>query len=98
MEASKSMRRLLVAAFLCVGLCAFATENKEWSDSGIFGPKYADILAEMQKWATASPDLTQIIEYGKSVKGKPLRMMVVRKPGKFSDRPTLLLTGSTHGN
>ncbi len=68
------------------------------SDSGIFGPTYKNILNETEKWANEYPELVQIIDYGKSVKGRPLRMVLVMKQMHVKSRPAFLMSGSTHGN
>jgi hypothetical protein len=72
------------------------------SDSGIFGPDYKKILSQMQGWRDSYPEITQLLDYGKSVQGRPLRMMIVGKPGwqldAWFERPALIITGSTHGN
>lgn len=73
-------------------------DTYERSDSGIFGPKYATILADMHRIASENPGLVEMFDYGTSVKGQPLRMLVVSRPGVFPNRPALVMTGSTHGN
>lgn len=52
----------------------------------------------MEDWQRAYPESTEVVEYGKSFLGKPLRLVITQKPGAYSFRPTLLMTGSTHGN
>lgn len=92
--------KLIFLALVCLGVSTYAavTDSPEWSDSGIHGPKYAEILKEMDAWAAAYPESTRVVEYGKSVQGKPLRLAITANRGRFTDRPTLLMTGSTHGN
>lgn len=93
------MRKLQALLCLCLALPALATnDSSEWGDSGINGPKYADILKGMDRVAAEYPELVQVVEYGKSVKGKPLKLMLVMKPGRWTQRPTFVMTGSTHGN
>lgn len=77
-------------------------DSLEWSDSGIKGPKYAAILSDIERLRNEYSDIASITDYGQSVQGRTLRMLVVMKRlGKnatFVDRPTLLMSGSTHGN
>lgn len=68
------------------------------SDSGIIGPPYETILRKMETWARQYPELTEIVDYGVTPQGRPLRLVVVRKPTSVPHRQALLLTGSTHGN
>ena len=91
------MKLVATLLLLCAPLCA-DTDSGIWSDSGIFGPKYSEILTKIQKWQQTYPTISKVVDYGKSVEGKVLRMLVVSKPGKFRSRPTILMTGSTHGN
>ncbi len=92
------MRILL--AVCCIATLALA-EPTEFSDSGIFSSTdYEDILNKLERLSVAYPDLAQVIDYGQSVEGRLLRMLVVKKtvPTRLRRRPTLLMTGSTHGN
>ncbi len=88
--------------FVCVLVCslnAFSHEIED-SDSGIHGPKYSEILKTMERWQAAYPTITRLEQYGTSVKGKPLKMLIVGKNHKKQNRtrPTLIMSGSTHGN
>lgn len=76
----------------------FAWADGTWSDSGIKGPKYAEILKSMESLQTEFPAMTSIVDYGTTKKGRTLRMVIVKKPGRFENRPAVLITGSTHGN
>ncbi len=75
------------------------TEYSEWSDSGIHGPKYSEILSLVQKLQSENTTVSEVIDYGKTPKGKTLRMLVVMKKSKHMlERPALIMSGSTHGN
>lgn len=90
-----------LAPFIAIALSLSAyssTDHSEYSDSGIFGPKYSDIVAATYNLATQYPGVARVVEYGKSVKGKPLVMLIVKRLGLRRDSPTLVMTGSTHGN
>lgn len=69
-----------------------------WSDSGIHGPKYDQILKQLADLHTAHPDLVSVVDYGTSVRGRTLRMVVVKRAGDFSERPAMIMSGSTHGD
>jgi len=93
------LRNATTLALICALWVSFsAFPAGDWSDSGITGPSYSKILSEMKRWHETYPGLTELVDFGKSVRGLPLRMMIARKPGRFSDRPTLILSGSTHGD
>ena len=68
------------------------------SDSGIFGPSYSDILKKIDHLHTEFPELTHVIEYGRSVRGRPLKILLVGHPNRGSTHPALVMSGSTHGN
>jgi hypothetical protein len=85
--------------FLFVSLCfCFQVYPNIESDSGIFGQPYKEILNETQKWVDQNPGLVHLIDYGKSVEGRPLRMILVMKELNLPKRPAFLMSGSTHGN
>ena len=54
----------------------------------------------METWQSQYGDLAKIIDYGKSVRGRTLRMLLVMKQRQqeMSIHPTLLMSGSTHGD
>ena len=91
--------QVLIALLCALGAVAHAAPPAmKWSDSGIAGPRYATLLEEMQQWQARFPNMATVIDYGKSVKGRPLRLVLVMKKGTFSERPTLIMSGSTHGD
>ncbi len=98
-----------------LGLCLLAStslayahgEGKEgrfddlgiFSDSGIEGPKYTEIEAELRALEKAYPNMAKVIVYGKSLKGLPLIAIKIELPGNFeAKRAAVVLTGATHGN
>lgn len=93
------MKWLLLVLTLVLSLSAFAGDVID-SDSGIKGPKYSEILNTMDSWKAEHPSLVSVEEYGKSVQGRPLKMVIVGKKRFRSNqaRPTLIMSGSTHGN
>lgn len=69
------------------------------SDSGITGPSYDEILANVGGLVTKYPTLIKSIDYGKSVEGRTLRLYVIGKQTGFSGtRNAILISGSTHGD
>jgi len=69
------------------------------SDSGIYGPKYNDQLLHLQTLQKSYKDISEIADYGKSVRGRTLRMLIVDKQkSATTSRPAVLITGSIHGN
>lgn len=86
-------------SILCFSMCYADGLLDQRSDSGIFGPKYSVILDQIAQLHLEYGDITEMVDYGKSVKGKPLRMLIIMKKNKFAlERPALIMTGSTHGN
>ena len=67
------------------------------SDSGIVGPRYAQMLEQWEQWRKESGGWLEIAEYGESPQHRPLRLLILRKPGDFSTRTALLMTGNMHG-
>jgi len=88
----------LLSVFVLGGFCALALADSFTSDSGIQGPTYPQQLVKMNTLKANHPDLVEIVDYGESVKGRTLRLMLVKRPGHREDRPTLYMSGSTHGN
>ena len=63
------------------------------------GPKYSEILSQLDNLKKLYPDLVTVIDYGKSVQGRVLRMVTVMKKNTgHLHHPALLMSGSTHGN
>ncbi len=92
------MHQILVLALIWGALCLGAEEYPNYSDSGVSGPKYGTMLANMDRFAKESGGVVEVIEYGTSPKGLPMRMMVAAKPGSFVERPAMVMSGATHGN
>jgi succinylglutamate desuccinylase len=88
---------LSILAFITLSHIAMA--DVIWSDSGVRGPKYSEILTQLENLKKSYPDLVTVVDYGKSVRGRVLRMVTVMKKTTVNfERPTLLMSGSTHGN
>jgi len=85
----------IVLFFISITRIAIAAPEM---DSGIHGPTYDKLLAETNSWAIENPETLKIIDYGKSVEGRQLRLLILMKDMELSDRPTFLMSGSTHGN
>ena len=70
------------------------------SDSGIKGPPYEKILSAMKTWETEYPKMVKVVDYGTTLQGRPLRLVTVMKnlPQFTGERPTIIMSGSTHGN
>jgi hypothetical protein len=86
------------AAVLCILGCVYAWGDGV-SDSGIRGPRYSTQLTRMEKLKAENPGLVSLIDYGTTKLHNTLRMVVLKKgKGKGEPRPTLVMSGSTHGN
>jgi len=71
------------------------------SDSGIPRPPYAQVLARLSQVATASQGWVTSFEYGRSVLGRPLRIVKIQDPSRVEQEavhPTVLISGATHGS
>jgi succinylglutamate desuccinylase len=88
----------LLACRVASATIGLGTADIEWSDSGVRGPKYSEILTLEEKLAQAYPELVQVLDYGVTPQNRKLRMMVVMRPGQRKHRPAMLMTGSIHGN
>lgn len=53
--------------------------------------------AEVQQLARAFPDRVEIIEYGKSVEGRPLKVIRIHRPGS-GQKPAAWIGANIHGN
>ena len=49
------------------------------SDSGIKGPPYQKIVDELKELELTFPEIVKVIEYGKSVGGRPLTIVKIQK-------------------
>lgn len=94
------MTKLFLVLILVCPFVRAAGEVAEWSDSGIKGPKYSALLKQVEDLSKQYPELTTLIDYGTSVQGRTLRMIVIYKKDRsqLGDRPALIMSGSTHGN
>jgi hypothetical protein len=92
------MHHILVLALTLGAVCLANDQHDLYSDSGVGGPKYETILSEMDRVAKASNGIAQVIEYGVTPQGRPMKMLVASKPGAYVDRPAMVMSGATHGN
>ncbi len=93
------MIQLFFGFFFVVTVCV--ADSPEWmdSDSNIFGPKYSEILSMSAALAAQNTDRVKLIDYGSSIEGRKLRLLVLmRQDLNLSNRPALYVTGSIHGN
>ena len=79
--------------------CLAHDDSGTRGDSGIFGPSYQTLLNQSEALQTQYPDLTTLIDYGKTVGGRTMRMLVVKRDVAISgERPTVIIDGTIHGN
>jgi len=92
------MAKLLIL-FLLWNVTSQADSLDPRGDSGIYGPKYAEILTDLERLEAENPKFAEIYDYGTSVSGRTLRMLIVaKKDAPRSSRNTVQITGSIHGN
>ncbi len=78
------MHHILVLV-LALAMPCFADDLYEtYSDSGISGPKYEAILADMERVAAQSGGVVESVDYGKTPKGRTMRMLVASNPAPTS--------------
>jgi len=86
-----------------------ASLQPELADSGIVGPAYGEIEAELKTLADFHTSTAELVTYGASVEGRNLRGIKIKLPaGRLisptppahppGPRPAVVITGSTHGN
>lgn len=68
------------------------------SDSGIKGPPYQKIVDELKDLELTFPETIKVIEYGKSVGGRPLTIVKIQKKGTEKKLPAIYIGGSIHGD
>lgn len=72
------------------------------SDSGITGPKYADLVKYFSTLPEKYPGFVQVNQYGTTPKGRPLVVIRIAFPKPYRSRmannPAILISGSTHGD
>ena len=96
----KRCRLLAAGIALSSGATAFADAPMFWSDSGIQGPPYAEIVTTHHRLALDHPGWAEYVEYGQSVGGRPLMLVKIQDP-RFvgtTGRSAVVMSGSTHGN
>lgn len=71
------------------------------SDSMIHGPPYRDILLSLEKVANDYSDFADVIEFGKSAGGLPLKLIKIYKKENFVAKnpgaPAIYISDSIHG-
>ena len=77
----------------------------EIADSGIQGPAYSVIEAELEELARTHSGIAELAYYGLSVEGKKLRGLRISlgpdqltNPATPGIRPAVIISGATHGN
>ena len=55
-------------------------------------PTYEEMVAEIYELSESDPDRVELIEYGKSVEGRPLLVLRIHR-GDCKDRPDALVDG-----
>ncbi len=104
----KLMTKLFFIFFtFTFSLCSYATDFPDEaifkslfgidSDSGIKGPPYQKIVDEMKDLERAYPGLVKVIEYGKSVGGRPLTLVKLQSTST-AKLPAIYIGGSIHGD
>ncbi|HXH75754.1 MAG TPA: M14 family metallopeptidase [Bacteriovoracaceae bacterium] len=68
------------------------------SDSGIHGPRYAQIVEELKDLGKTYENFAQVITYGKSVGGKPLTLIKISDKSSTRKIPAIYIGGSIHGD
>jgi hypothetical protein len=69
------------------------------SDSGIRGPRYAEVEQELKSLATKYSTISSYATYGKTPQGRTLSVIRIGLPGRRpTTAPAVLLTGATHGD
>lgn len=91
---------IIVSLFLTTN--AFAIDGKHGpieSDSGIQGPRYADLEVYFAELEAAYPWMVERIIYGQSVRGRNLNALKLKyKNIQVPGAPMIVISGSTHGD
>ncbi|MBX9768568.1 MAG: hypothetical protein K2X47_14940, partial [Bdellovibrionales bacterium] len=76
-----------------------AMNNPQESDSGIRGPKFGVIEAELKQLAKTNPTIAGYVNYGKTAQGRNLSVIRIGlQTRRSTPAPAVLLTGATHGD
>lgn len=99
------MRTLLGLLSLLAGLSVNVAQAHVFgleSDSGIHGPKYAELVSYFSTLPQKYPGFVQVNQYGTTAKGRPLLVIRIAFPTQYRTRlahnPAILISGSTHGD
>lgn len=72
------------------------------SDSGIYGPKYDQIVGEMQSLAQKFPNLVTVVTIGTTPQGRPMTLLKLEQAGlqgsRQIQRNAVFFSGATHGD
>lgn len=100
------MKTFVLISFLLMSLPAWSVNS--WnargvfheSDSGVRGPAYEVITAQMQDLAKEFPNLVEFVTYGQSAQVQPLNAIRigVKNRRQTQMRNAVLITGATHGD
>lgn len=75
-----------------------------YSDSGIHGPKYAELVKSFEALAQKHPQYLDFINYGQTIKGRPLVALKLTKKWAHFEKSAseagklVTIAGSIHGN
>lgn len=98
----RALPPLLLTLATSIGACSKPSDySSAHSDSGIQGPAYETILAELADLEKTHGDFAKVLDYGRTVDGHALRMIRIgRTDGALATtkRPAIVITGSIHGN
>lgn len=91
-----------ILLFLILASSAFAHfrigERAERSDSGIRGPKYAEMMRQIKVVTDLYPELAKNVNIGKTVRGVTIEGVLFKKVQKINPTKLIIITGATHGN
>lgn len=100
-----SMKSILAASallFLAAQANAQSRFDYSESDSGTSGPKYEQIVADMQALAQTYPKLATVVTIGQTVSGRPMTLLRIEAPAsqvrQLGPRNAVFFSGSTHGD
>jgi hypothetical protein len=85
-----------LAMALTISLTSFADSGEEDNPLSPY-PSPGMMVVEIYELAKAHPDRIEVMEYGKSVEGRPLLVMRISRPGG-EDRPAAWIGACIHGN
>lgn len=95
--------RFFMAAAVSVGFAGAAPAyGPVASDSGIEGPPYSEIVAELEALENRYGNWVDVDQYGRTPGGRPLKAITIAhptaQPQTGISRPAVMISGATHGN